>query len=116
MSQVSKLVTVTRDDISPGYQAVQSIHAAIQFTQEYPELTNEWYTSSNYLVSLTVKNESELLKLAYRARDHDLKVSMFYEPDIGNKLTAIAIQPSEITQKLVRRIPLLFKNKNNESV
>ena len=109
-------MTVTRDDISLGYQAVQSIHAAIQFTQEHPEITKEWYTSSNYLVSLSVKDEKELQKLAHRARDMGLEVSMFHEPDIGNQLTAIAIQPSEATQWLIKRIPLLFKNKNNENL
>lgn len=101
---------MTRQDLSPGYQAVQSTHAAIQFTQEFPELTKEWYVSSNYLVSLSCKGEKELYELAYRARDGGLSVSMFHEPDIDNQLTAIAIQPSDLTQYLVRRIPLLFKN------
>ena len=112
----AKLVTVTRTDLTPGYQAVQSIHAAIQFTQEHPSTTNEWYTISNYLVSLAVQNEHELKHLEHRARDQGLKVSSFHEPDLNNELTAICIEPSPVTQKLVRKIPLLFKTKPNESI
>jgi hypothetical protein len=46
------------------------------------------------------------LQLAYTA---------FREPDIGNEITAIAIEPSPLTQKLVSKIPLLFKNKINKN-
>lgn len=41
---------------------------------------------------------------------------MFREPDLGNVITAVAIEPSERTQKLVSKIPLLFKNKNKQNV
>ena len=104
-----KLTTVTRSDLSEGYQSVQSTHAAIQFQYEYPEVSKKWYQESNYIVSLSCSNEEQLMILAYRARDMGLNVSMFYEPDIGDQLTAIAIEPSEHTYKLTKKLPLLFK-------
>jgi hypothetical protein len=39
--------------------------------------------------------------------------TVFREPDIGNEITAVAIEPSPATQKLVRKIPLLLNSKIN---
>jgi len=35
-----------------------------------------------------------------------LKMSLFKEPDINNQLTAICLEPSILTQKLVKNIQL----------
>jgi hypothetical protein len=44
---------------------------------------------------------------------HNLKISVFREPDIGNEITAIAIQPGETSKKLVRNLPLGLKEFKN---
>ena len=65
---------------------------------------------------LTVKNESELNFLLQKIKYHNLKYSVFIEPDIGNKMTAIAIQPGELTQKLTSHLPLALKEFENNSI
>jgi hypothetical protein len=39
----------------------------------------------------------------------DLKYSVFYEPDINNQATAIAVEPSEKTQRLCSKLPLALE-------
>ena len=101
--------------MTAGYRAVQSTHAAINFIFEHPGRAGPWWKESNYLVQLEVNNEDELKALIQKLDRHQLCYSAFREPDIGNQITAVAIEPSEITQKLVRKLPLLFKNKINET-
>lgn len=91
---------------------MQSAHAAINFTFEHPSRAGPWFKESNYLVQLEVKNENQLRLLIRKCQQLDLAYTVFREPDIGNQITAIAIEPSPITQKLVSKIPLLFKSKN----
>ena len=105
-----KLIVITRRDLFPGYQAVQAAHAAIEFQHEHPEIAKNWNTYSKYLVFLSVENESELQFYLEKIKFKDLKYTVFLEPDIGNQLTAIAIEPGELTQKLTSRLPLALKN------
>lgn len=102
--------------MTEGYKAVQSTHAAINFVFEHPARAGPWFSSSNTLVQLELKNEKQLKLLIEKCQYHQLECSVFREPDIGNQITAVAIQPSPITQKLVQKIPLLFKNKTNTDV
>lgn len=95
---------ITRQDLAPGYQGVQSMHAAIQFGFEYPEVSREWFHSSNYLGFLSVANEEELNRLIERARMCDIKFSIFREPDIGDRITAIALEPGTKSKKLCSNI------------
>ena len=37
-------------------------------------------------------------------------MSKFYEPDLDNDLTAIAIEPSSRARRLVSSLPLMLKN------
>lgn len=104
-----KLYLVTRRDIAPGYQAVQSCHAMRQFTADHPDRDAEWYTNSNYLALLSVADEVELMRLIAAAKDAGLKWSAFREPDVGGQITAIAIEPHPKTAELCRTLPLAFK-------
>lgn len=105
-----KLVIVTRKDLTEGQRAVQSTHAAINFIFEFPNKASPWF-KSNYLVQLEAKNEDGLKQLIWECEQLKLDCTVFREPDIGDQITAIAIEPSQITQKLVRKLPLLFKEK-----
>ncbi len=97
--------------MTPGYQSVQAAHAAIDFVFEHPDRAGPWHKNSQYLVLLSVRGEPELKDLILKVRDRDLKFTFFREPDIGDQITAIAIEPSPVTQKLVRNLPLLLKDK-----
>jgi len=105
------LVIVTRRDLSPGLQAVQSVHAAVEFCFQYPHLSKNWHFHSNYIILLTVENEQQLLALSDEAYKRGIKYAKFHEPDIGNQFTALALSPGEKTQKLTSYLPLLLKEK-----
>ena len=104
-----KLIVITRRDLSPGYQAVQSAHAAIEFQHEHSEIAKKWNTESKYLIFLSVENESELFHYLDKIKYYGIKYTTFTEPDIGNQLTAVCIEPSERSRKLVSRLPLILK-------
>lgn len=104
-----KLFLVTRSDMAPGYQAVQSCHAMRQFTADHPEVDSAWFTNSNYLALLSVSDEIELMRLLVAAQDKGLRWSAFREPDVGGKITAIAIEPSPIAAELCKSLPLALR-------
>jgi hypothetical protein len=95
--------------MSAGYQGVQSIHAGIQFVFEHPEFAKAWYTQSNYLGFLSVQNEFELNKLIEKAIENNIKFSIFREPDIGNQITAIALEPGKLSKKLCSNLKLALQ-------
>ena len=104
-----KLYVVTRRDISPGYQGVQSQHALRQFTADHPERDQEWFTQSNYLAWLSAEDEVELMRLITQAKDHGLRWSAFREPDVGGQITAIAIEPHPKTAEMCKDLPRALK-------
>lgn len=105
-----KLYLVTRRDIAPGYQAVQSCHALRQFTADHPERDEEWFKNSNYLALLSVEDEVELMRLITEAKDMGLRWSAFREPDVGGQITAIAIEPHPKTAELCKSLSLVLKD------
>lgn len=111
MKEGDKLYVITRRDIAAGYQAVQSVHAGIQFIFEHPEYAECWYKQSNYLGLLSVATEVELIGLIERATAQDIRFSVFREPDIGNQITAIVLAPGLKSKKLCSKIPLALKDK-----
>lgn len=104
-----KLYVITRSDLRPVVQMLQGCHAAIEFQHEHPEIAKEWNINSKYLIFLSVENEIELQKLLRKIQFKELKYSMFFEPDIGNQLTAIALEPGQTSEKLVSNLPLMLK-------
>jgi peptidyl-tRNA hydrolase len=95
--------------MSPGYQGVQSIHAAVQFAFEHPDINKEWFENSNYLGFLSVQNERELNSLIEEAGKKNIKHSIFREPDVDNQITAIALAPGSDTRRLCSRLPLALR-------
>lgn len=92
-----------------GHQAVQAAHVAFNFSLEYPEMTREWFTKSQYLVILSVPCEADLESLGRDADGLHLRVSRYCEPDLDNSLTAIALGPQEASRLLVARLPLAMR-------
>ena len=110
--QINKLIVVTRKDLTPGYQIAQAGHALAQFMLDYPDQANQW--NNNYLICLSVENENQLKTLLEKMRMHDIPVSYFLEPDLGNEMTAIAFQGSDKASKLTSSIPLALKSYNKQ--
>lgn len=101
------LYVVTRRDMSPGYQGVQSQHAVAEFAGLYIASFLDWKIKSNYLCWLSVKDEKELRKVAHTAMvNKKLNVATFHEPDVDFEMTAIAIQPSPKAARLLKGLPL----------
>jgi peptidyl-tRNA hydrolase len=88
----------------------QSAHAAIDFQHQHPEIAKNWNRNSNYLIILSVENEERLKKYINKFKKAKLCHTIFREPDIGNEITAICVQPSEDTRKLTSHLPLALKN------
>ena len=105
----NKLITVTRQDIPYGYQCVQSTHSIAYFAIEHREVFEKWHETSQYMVSLGAKNENHLKDLITKAEERDIKMSVFYEPDIGNEITSITLEPCETSRKMTSSLPKLMK-------
>lgn len=103
---MSKLYLITRRDLSPGAQLAQSVHAMREFVEEYPEIERVWYKNSNTIVILSVDTVDDLYYLVDKASELDIKFSRFFEPDLGNELTAIVLEPSENSKMLCRGLKL----------
>ena len=85
----------------------QSCHALRLFCEEYPDINREWYEKSNNIVVLQAGSKEELAKIAYDLTNHGVKVSLFKEPDLGDELTAIAVEPAGA--KYLSCLPLALK-------
>ncbi len=83
---------------------------------QFPEEAKEWHKNSNYLCQLSAKNEFELEKLARKAEERGIKFIRFYEPDLDNQLTAIALEPGLATKKLTQKLPLMLKEINEKKL
>lgn len=80
-----------------------------QFTEDFPDLDKHWFENSNYLVCLSAPDLKSLTAIRDGALALGLAVSSFYEPDLNNELTAIAVAPSDAARKLLSRLPLALK-------
>lgn len=95
--------------MSFGAQAAQLCHAMRQFVEEHPAIDRSWFSISNYICLLKVVNELELQNLFSKARELEIACSAFREPDLGNQLTAICLEPGRASKKLVSRLKLAFR-------
>ncbi len=83
---MNKLYVITRNDLGVVYAAVQSAHAVAQWLLDHPNQT--W--NNEYLVVLSVKDETELNKMLFKAKLKLDNLSVFHEPDLNGELTAFA--------------------------
>jgi hypothetical protein len=61
---------------------------------------------------LAAQDEQDLIKLTQKLDKNGLEYSKFFEPDIGDMLTAIAIVPSPYAKKYCSNLPLAGKKEN----
>ena len=102
--------------MSNGYKAVQSTHAAINFIFEHHGRASPWFRNSNTLIQLEAKDENHLKRLIRECQKKGICHTVFREPDIGNQITGLAMEPSPTTRKVVAHLPLLFKDKIDNNV
>jgi hypothetical protein len=94
MKPGEKLFLITRKDLPPGQQAVQATHAMSEFMAEFPDTYRRWYETSNTLALLATSDEMSLSCLIEDAQRRGFRCSLFREPDRGNEITAIALEPA----------------------
>lgn len=80
-----------------------------EFIFEHPDVAKAWYHESNYLALLVTDDEAALIKLVKKARIRGVKVSVFHEPDIGNEITAIALEPGRESRRLCKNLNLALR-------
>ena len=73
-------------------------------------MAEKWYNASNYLALLAAKDENELVEIACRAAEQGVRFAIFKEPDIGNKITAIALEPGNKSKKICQKLPLTLNH------
>lgn len=100
--------------MTAGYQSIQSTHASIQFIFEHPEISEVWFKNP-YLAQLSAENEDELKSLICKLQKLNIKHSIFREPDLGNQITAIAVEPSDKARKITSHLPLMLKELKNSN-
>lgn len=101
-------MVITRNDISIGYQSVQSTHSVADFASVYKKEFDYWKEISNSIICLSVKDEHELLKLFDKYREYTPCI-LFREPDIDNQATSICLFGTPEIRKTLRNLPLLGK-------
>ena len=82
---MKKMYAIVREDLSKAQQAVQAGHALAEFLIWNDR--QDW--DNGTLVYLRVPDLQTLENLSIEL-DNDLEYASFYEPDIGNEMTAIA--------------------------
>lgn len=76
---------------------------AVKFGHEF----KQWQMGSNYLCCLET-NELKMRKLIEKFQMLDIKYEVFYEPDIGDQMTSIAVEAisREQHKKLFKNLKL----------
>lgn len=80
-----KLYVLVSDKLYPIYGAVQGGHAVAQYMLDNSRKRNKWRNQTIVYLSCDIKKTK--IKLDIR----ELEYSAWYEPDLNNELTAIAI-------------------------
>lgn len=105
-----KMVVLVRREILPLVHAgVQAGHAVAEFIFYHPnENTRRWVVSDRTLIYLEA-TEKEIHEMMEFFASKSLNYQPFYEPDMGNALTAVAFQPIETqySREIFRKFRLL---------
>jgi len=104
-------VVITRSDINPGYQVVQSTHSTADFAHEHPETFATWKAESNSIICLSTPSQESLLKL-YEKYKRITPVTLFYEPDV-NAYTSLCLYGTPKVRKSLSHLSLTLKEKKS---
>lgn len=111
-----RLTTITRQDLTSGYQTVQTAHAVADYAFRYPLRFLKWRLMGRYLISLATTDKDSLEELMKALDNLGVKYARFYESDI-KEITAIAFC-SKKAEQLTKSLPLAnrkigIKDKHN---
>ncbi len=79
------------------------MHAARQFADQHKDREALWFEESNTIAFLSVPDERGLVELEIAASLRGFPVSRFEEPDLGMRITAVALAPE--ARRLCARLP-----------
>lgn len=109
---MKKLYVITRNDLPISQQATQSIHAAVDLVFKHHIELKNWHDLSNTIVLLSVANEKQLIKLSKKLKTSKIKHTIFTEPDIGDQITALALEPSDDAAGFCKELSTALKPPN----
>lgn len=92
--------------MSPGYQATQALHAAVELAMYSPRRMKPW---NGTVVSLGCEDEFALFELMEKF-EGNCHWTIFYEPDIKS-YTSIAALLDENQAKRLSYLPLLLSGR-----
>ena len=103
----TKLYIVVRNDLTPGLQAAQAVHAALSFAFTHPQDGRIWHDTTPYVVVLQTPDEGSLLSNWERLSDVPHRV-LVREPDIDDEATAFAALGHE-AGRILSGLPLCLR-------
>jgi len=108
MKKPARLITVTRADLTSGYQTVQSAHAVADFAFKRPFKFLKWRLFGQYLISLAVADQQSLYDLRKKLHAEGIDFVDFFESDV-EEITAICIAPSKKADLFTKGLKLANK-------
>lgn len=90
-------------------QLAQACHAVSQLCLSHPDPCIDWFDLSNNLVVLQVPDEPRLMAWRDVALTLGTTFTAFYEPDLGDEMTAIAVAPHPQAARALSFLPLAGK-------
>jgi len=112
-----RLYVVGRRDLSVGSQAAQTGHALAELcVRQRDGGLMDWADNHKTLIIVSVKDEDELRALSKALNSAGVRVQPFFEPDMDDQMTAIAVHPSDWVdaQKKLSTLPLLGKERHDD--
>lgn len=88
----------------------QAAHAAFEFSRDHPDVVERWLDGSNYLIIVSVEDEIALMGVIEQARALDCLATAIREPDIGDELTCVALEPGVVSRGLCSGMPLALRD------
>lgn len=86
-----KLYVVIDGQLRGGSRIAQAVHAALDHAVAFPEEVAAWHRNSNTLVVL---ESTDLQGISDRIGCRKFRRTEFREPDLDDRLTAIAAEPA----------------------
>lgn len=74
---------------------------------QWPTITRDWFTRSNYLICVRALDEFALADLAAAAGAEGIAMTIVREPDLQNEITAVALEPGDVARRLCANLPLV---------